>query len=204
MAAVCLCGFGVACEPTGSDAHGGAKPGTQSEGAQAATREKKRKYSNTPILDGTRCAAFVPFVPDKFEGYRAKAAAEGKDIDLGEGRSLSLIRRGYFKTGTALEIEVVDAAQAKPLRDLFERTRELHRNATAAVIEPFSVQGHKALAQWNDNSRIARVSVLVEGQYLVNLSLRPADGVGTLKALAKKMDLAGLSHLPMTGKGTAQ
>jgi hypothetical protein len=189
----------AACGPTGSDAHGAsARPAASKDGVQDETRDKKRKFSNTPILDGTRCAAFVPFVPNTFEGYRAKAAAEGKDIDLGEGASLALIRRGYFKTGTALDIEVVDAAQAKPLRDLFERTRELERSAEAAVIKPFDLQGYKALAQWNSTSRNARVSVLVEGRYLVNLGLRPSDGIATIMALAEKLDLAGLAQLPMT------
>lgn len=192
----------AACGPTGNDAHGGAsaRPATSQDGAQGEARDKKRKFSNTPILEGTRCAAFVPFVPNEFEGYRAKAAAEGKDIDLGEGASLALIRRAYFKSGTALDIEVVDAGEAKPLRDLFERTREIERNVEAAVIKPFNVKGYKAFAQWNSTSRHARVSVLVESRYLVNLGLRPADGIATSMALAEKLDLAALAQLPVTAQ----
>lgn len=195
-----MCAWAGACGPTGSDAHGGAsaRPVPTQDGVQAETRDKKRKWSNTPVLDGTRCAAFVPFVPNTFEGYRAKDAAEGKDIDLGEGSSLALIRRGYYKTGTALDIEVVDTVQAKPLRDLFERTREEERNGTSAVIKAIKVQGYKALAQWNDTSRNARISVLVESRYLVNLSLRPADSIATTVALAEKLNLAGLAQLPVT------
>ncbi|HKU41331.1 MAG TPA: hypothetical protein VJR89_24375, partial [Polyangiales bacterium] len=124
---------------------------------------------------------------------------EGKDMDLGEGASLALIRRGYFKTGTALDIEIVDTVQAKPLRELFARTRELSRNTEAAVIKPTRIQGYDALAQWNSTSRNARVAVLVESRYLVNLSLRPSDGVATVLTLAQKLDLPGLAHLPVTG-----
>ena len=195
-----MCAWAGACGPRGSDAHGGAnaRPVPTQDGAQAEQGDKKRKWSNTPILDGTRCAAFVPFVPNTFEGYRAKDAAEGKDIDLGEGSSLTLIRRGYFKTGTALDIEVVDTAQAKPLRELFERTREQERSGSTAVIKAINVQSYKALAQWNATSRNARVSVLVESRYLVNLSLRPTDSITTSVALAEKLNLAGLAQLPVT------
>jgi hypothetical protein len=202
MAAGWVCALAAACGPTGSDAHGGAsaRPATPqtADGAHGEPRDKQRRYSNTPILDGTRCAAFVPFVPNTFEGYRAKAAAEGKDIDLGEGASLALIRRGYWKPGSALEIEVVDAEQAKSLRDLFDHTRELERNVDVAVIKPISLHGYKALAQWNSTSRAARVSVLVESRYLVNLSLRPSDGIAASVALADKLDLAALAQLPLT------
>src|SRR5215510_13019900 len=123
MAASCVCALVTACSGERPEASSAAEASEPEASAQPETRDKRRpKFSNTPVLDGTRCAAFVPFVPNTFEGYRAKDAAEGKDIDLGEGSSLSLIRRGYYKTGTALDIEVVDTLQAKPLRDLFERT----------------------------------------------------------------------------------
>jgi hypothetical protein len=198
MAAGCVCALATACSAEqressvgpASDAH---------DGAQAETRDKRRpKFSNTPLLDGTRCAAFVPFVPNSFEGYRAKNAAEGKDIELGEGASLALIRRGYFKTGTALDLEIVDTVQAKPLRQLFERTRELTRDSEAAVIKPTRISGYPALAQWNSTSRAARVSLLVESRYLVNLSLRPSDGIAAALALAQKLDLRGLAQLSVT------
>src|SRR5262245_5366489 len=117
MAASCVCALVTACsgEPRGASSAADSETTESEATAQPETRDKRRpKFSNTPVLDGTRCAAFVPFVPNTFEGYRAKNAAEGKDIELGEGASLALIRRGYFKTGTALDIEIVDTVQAKP------------------------------------------------------------------------------------------
>jgi hypothetical protein len=40
------------------------------------------------------------------------------------------------------------------------------------------------------------VTVLVEGRYLVNLSLRPADNITTGVSLAEKLELSELAKLP--------
>lgn len=138
---------------------------------------------------------FLPLVPSTFEGFKAKAQPEGKDIDLGEGAALSILKRAYFKTSTALEIEIVDTEQAKPLRTLFEKTRELDRDTEAAVIKSMKVQGHKAVAQWNSTTKAARVTVLVDGRYLVNLSLRPTDNISSSLSLAEKLELSELTKL---------
>ncbi|HKU39437.1 MAG TPA: hypothetical protein VJR89_14865, partial [Polyangiales bacterium] len=74
MAASCVCALVTACGAERRDASA-APEADEPESAQPETRDKRRpKFSNTPILDGTRCAAFVPFVPNTFEGYRAKNA----------------------------------------------------------------------------------------------------------------------------------
>ena len=196
-----------ACGPNGSDAHVGARARPTSSipaepSPQPRAARKGKRPDDEPTLDGTRCAAFLPFLPIAFEGYRAKAPAEGKDIELGEGAGLSVLKRGYFKNSTGLEIEIVDTERSKPLRALFEETRELERDNDTAVIKPIRVQGHKAVAQWNSTARAARVSVLVEGRYIVSLSLRPADNIATSVGLADKLELAGLAKL-QTGEEIA-
>jgi hypothetical protein len=198
FAACALCA--VDCGPTGNDVHAGARgstaaPQTRELEREATQKRARKKPSNEPVIDGTRCAALVPFLPATFEGYRAKAGAEGKDIDLGEGAGVALLKRGYYKSGTSLDIEIVDTEQAKPLRALFEETRELERDTDVAVIKSMRIQGHKAVAQWNSTSKSARVAVLVEGRYLVNLNLRPADSIATSVALAEKFELAQLAKL---------
>jgi hypothetical protein len=202
----------LACGPSGSDAHVGArarpaapKPEVSNPDAElAAAPARKRKERRTkrtvdpdgaPNLDGTRCAAFVPLLPATLDGWRAKAPAEGKDIDLGEGANIVLLRRGYFKNSTALDVEIVDTEGGKPLRDLFERTRDLERDGESAVIKAIRVHGHKALAQWNDDSNMARVTILVDGRYLVHVSMRPTDGVAGAIGLADKLDLETLGEL---------
>ena len=198
-----LCAIG--CGANGNDAHAGARArptGPQAlldsgigEPSLQPRAARKKRPDDPPTLEGTQCAVFLPFLPLTFEGYRAKAPAEGKDIDLGEGAGLVVLKRGYFKTGTALDIEIVDTEKSKALRALFDETRELERDNDSAVIKPIRVQGHKALAQWNSTGKASRVTVLVEGRFLVNLSLRPTDGVAASVALAEKLELADLAKL---------
>jgi len=213
------------CGPTGSDAHVGARtrpttavaggadaataaPAESARALRAQAKHKPRKspqpLPTDPVLEGVRCAAFVPFLPPTFEGYRAKSVAEGKDIDLGEGAGLALLKRGYFKSSTALDLEIVDTAQSKPLRTLFERTRALEHDGEAAVIKPIRVQGHAALAQWNSTAKATRVTVLVAERYLVHVTLRPSEGLAGAIELASKLDLAGLAELERSDKLAAQ
>jgi hypothetical protein len=184
------------CGSTGNDVQvatrAPADPVAKEEPQSAKTKRIPELVSGD-ALEGTHAATFLPLVPKSFDGFRAKADAEGKDIDLGEGSGFAVLKRSYAKGGTWLEIEVVDTEGAKPLRTLFEKTRELERDTQAAVIKPIQVQGHKAIAQWNETARAARVSVLVDERYLVNLHLRPADGIANAVSLAEKVELAKLA-----------
>jgi hypothetical protein len=190
------CGRGPGDAHVGTRATGPTDPASAGEDNPLAGKPagKRKGGSHHPVLDGTRCAAFVPFVPNTFSGFRAKGPAEGKDIDLGQGSSLALIKRGYFKNGSALELEFVDTAHARSLRDLFARTRKLERESDTAVIKPLRIQGYDAFAQWNDTARAARVTILVE-QVIVNLSLRPSDSLHTSLTLAEQLDLEKLATL---------
>lgn len=204
LAAYALCAS--SCGSTGSDAHGSARPGAGRESAELSDKSKRgmTRKSNEPKLDGTRCAAFVPFLPSTVEGYRAKGPAEGSDIDLGEGAALAVLRRAYWKPGSALELEIVDTERGKRLRDVFENSRKLRRSNEAAVIQAIQVQGHEALAQWNSTSKAARVSILLSGRYFVNLNLRPEAGVERAIAIAEKLELAELAALQPSAPIAAQ
>ncbi len=208
--------WAVGCGPTGNDTHVGARATDASEAAERAAapgskrgaiRSRKHsgnKASNKPKLDGTRCAAFVPFLPATVEGYRAKGPAEGSDFDLGEGAAIAVLRRGYFKPGISLDIEIVDTERGKRLRDVFEQTRAIDRSTETAVIKPATVLGHKAVAQWNSTTKGARVSVLLESRYLVNLHLRPATDVEGALAAAHALNLAELAQLRPSEQIAAQ
>lgn len=165
----------------------------ESEETQPAKAKRIRVLATGDDLEGMHAATFLPLVPKSFEGFRAKADAEGKDIDLGDGAGFAVLKRSYAKGGTWLEIEIVDTEGAKPLRTLFEKTRGLERDTKEAVIKPTQVQGHKAIAQWNQTSRDARVAILVDGRYLVNVRVRPADGIANALSLAEKLELEKLT-----------
>ena len=204
FATVCVLGT-VHCGPTGSDVQGGTSTSaSQVDEAASKTGALGRRKSNEPKLEGTRCAAFVPFLPAKIEGFRAKAPAEGSDIELGEGAALALLRRGYWKPGIGLDIEIIDTEQSKRLRDVFEQTLKLERSNDAAVFKATQVQGHQALAQWNSTSRSNRVTILVASRYLVNLNLRPATDVSGAIAIANELDLAELAKLQPSEQIAAQ
>jgi hypothetical protein len=193
----------IDCGPRGNDLEVGARARPVSpleksgnDAPKAAKAKRTRELVTGDLLESTHAATFLPLVPSTFEGFRAKSQPEGKDIDLGHGAGFSVLKRAYSKASTALEIEVVDTDGAKALRGLFEKTRDLDRDTEVAVIKPIKVQGYKALAQWNSTSRSARVTILVEGRYLVNLNLRPADDIATCVSLAEKLDLPELAKLP--------
>lgn len=193
---MCVLG-GVYCGPIGSDVQVGDRERSNAPHTDesAAKTDTARKKSNAPKLDGTRCGAFLPFLPATIDGFRAKAPAQGSDIDLGEGAALALLRRAYWKPGIGLDIEIVDTERSGRLRDVFEQTLKLERSNEAAVFKATQVQGHKALAQWNSTSRSNRVTILVASRYLVNLNLRPATDVAGALAIAEKLDLAKLAQL---------
>lgn len=195
LAALCALAA-AACEPRGPDAAAGARAPAASESlsGKSGSKSKRKRGDSEPVLDGVRCAAFVPFLPSVFEGFRAKGPAEGKDVELGEGGGLATLKRGYYKNGTALELELVDTERSRSLRELFVRSRAIERDTKAAVIRPLRIQGYDALAQWNETAKIARVTILVE-RVLVNLSLRPSTALDASLRLSERLDLAALAKL---------
>jgi hypothetical protein len=163
---------------------------------QPGEAKRLRVLATGDELEDMHAASFLPLVPKSFEGFRAKSDPEGRDIDLGQGASFAVLKRGYAKGGVWLEIEIVDTEGSKALRTLFDKMRELDRDTQDAVIKPIKVQGNKAVAQWNSTSKDARVTVLAENRYLVNVRVRPADGVEAAVSLAEKIELGELAKLP--------
>src|SRR5215510_3066685 len=139
--------FMLHCGRTGNDV----QVATRAPADHASEEPQPAKSKRIPVLatgdelEGMHAATFMPLLPKSFEGFRAKADPEGRDIDLGEGAGFAVLKRSYAKGGTWLEIEIVDTENAAPLRALFDKTRELERNTQEAVIKPIKVQGQKAL-----------------------------------------------------------
>jgi hypothetical protein len=186
------------CGSTGNDVQVATRAPSEPDSAEPERGQAKkiRVLATGDELDDMHAASFLPLVPKSFEGFRAKSDPEGRDIDLGEGASFAVLKRGYAKGGVWLEIEVVDTEGSKALRALFDKTRELDRDTQDAVIKAIKVQGYKAVAQWNTTSRDARVTVLVDNRYLVNVRVRPADGIAAAVGLAEKIEFSELAKLP--------
>jgi hypothetical protein len=186
------------CGSTGNDVQVATRAPSEPDSAEPEPGQAKRirVLATGDELEDMHAASFLPLVPKSFEGFRAKSDPEGRDIDLGEGASFAVLKRGYAKGGVWLEIEVVDTEGSKALRALFDKTRELDRDTQEAVIKAIKVQGYKAVAQWNTTSRDARVTVLAENRYLVNVRVRPADGIANAVSLAEKIDFTELAKLP--------
>jgi hypothetical protein len=187
------------CGSTGNDVQVATRAPSEPESdgePQPGETKRLRVLATGDELEDMHAAAFLPLVPKSFEGFRAKSDPEGRDIDLGEGARFTVLKRGYAKGGVWLEIEIVDTEGSKALRALFEKTRELDRDTKDAVIKPIKVQGNEAVAQWNSTSKDARVTVLAENRYLVNVRVRPADGIAAAVALAEKVELDELAKTP--------
>jgi hypothetical protein len=166
-----------------------------------ASRKATGKRVRRPavnISSGTAWRGLTFFVPDVLEGYRARTASDGHDMSLGAGVGFLTVKRAYAKDNLLLEIELIDAAHCERVRDLFNRARELQRETDSVVIRPIKVQGQKALVQWLDGTRVARVSVLVADRFLMNANLKPADSPAAGIALAQKLDWEALEKLALT------
>jgi hypothetical protein len=135
------------------------------------------------------------FVPDKLDGYRARSVLEGHDLTLTPDIALLTARRAYARDGVSLDLEVIDTQRGDRVRNVFKRTRELSRETPNAVLRPMKVQGHPALSQWTQATRVARTSVLVADRFLVNANVKPADSVTPSIDAVQKLDWAALEKL---------
>jgi hypothetical protein len=160
---------------------------------KASGRRAKRATVN--LSSGTAWRALAFFVPDVLDGYRARTATEGRDLMLGAGIGFVSVKRAYSKDNVQLELELIDTAHCERVRDVFNRSRELQREADSVVIRPLKIQGQKALAQWLDSTRVARTSVLVADRFLLNANVKPADSPEPSIALLQKLDWDALEKL---------
>jgi hypothetical protein len=174
---------------------------SRDEPKKRGTRKANGKRVRRPPLNissGTAWRALTFFVPDVLEGYRARTASDGHDMYLGAGVGFLTVKRAYGKDNVLLELELIDAAHCERVRDLFNHARELQRETDSVVIRPLKVQGQKALVQWLDATRVARVSVLVAERFLLNANLKPAESPAASIALAQKLDWQALEKLALT------
>jgi hypothetical protein len=147
------------------------------------------------LSSGTAWRALAFFVPDVLDGFRARTATEGRDLMLGGGMGFISVKRAYAKDNVQLELELIDTAHCERVRDVFNRSRELQREADTVVIRPLKIQGQKALAQWLDSTKVARTSVLVADRFLLNANVKPADSPAASIALVEKLDWDALDKL---------
>src|SRR5262245_29008517 len=91
------------CGSTGNDLQVATRAPVEPESAaepQPAGSKRIRVLAIGDELAGMHAASFVSLVPKSFEGFRAKAEPEGRDIDLGAGASFAVLKRGYAKGST--------------------------------------------------------------------------------------------------------
>jgi hypothetical protein len=168
----------------------------QAHGEQAAASKPGRRSKRPQIKNtGSAWRALMFFLPDKFEGYRARMAIEGRDVSLGPELGLISVRRAYGnKDDLMIEVELIDVSQSPRVRELFNRSRELQRESEKAVIRPLRVHGQKALSQWLDSTKTARTSVLVADRFLVSANVKPAASVAPSLDFVQKLDWAALEQ----------
>jgi hypothetical protein len=169
----------------------------QARSDKGAAAAKPGRRSKRPVIKNTGSAwrALAFFLPDAFEGYRARMAIEGRDVSLGPDLGLISVRRAYGnKDDLMIEVELIDVAQSPRVRDLFNRSRELQRESDKAVIRPMRMHGQKALSQWLDSTKTARTSVLVADRFLVNANVKPAESTAPSIDFMQKLDWAALEQ----------
>lgn len=157
--------------------------------------KKSRRKRGPRSSTGTAWRNLTFLVPDSFEGYRARSATEGHEVDLTAGMTLTTIKRAYGRENVLYELEVLDTVRCDRLRQVFNRTRDLNRDSPRAVIKALRVKGFKAVTQWAEATKVARTSVLVADRFLVNVSAKPADSTAPSLTFADKLDWPGLERL---------
>jgi hypothetical protein len=195
--------FAVACGgvqlPQCGPGHGatdGAPIGTPSASVDdKKTGRRNERWKPTPPSATSAWRSLRVFVPDKLDGYRARSVLEGHDLTLTPDITLLTARRAYARDGVSLDLEVIDTQHGERVRGVFKRTRELSRETANAVLRPMKVQGHPALSQWTQATRVARTSVLVADRFLVNANVKPADSVTPSIDAVQKLDWAALEKL---------
>lgn len=156
------------------------------------------KASMGPVVNWR---ALEKFLPAQVGDYKAVGELRGSTAGLA-GMQVSSVRRQYKGAAKqTLRISLTDTSLVPMLRAGFRLAQVVTEDSSQGIRKAVQVDGHQAIASWRKGTTKGRVQVLVAGRYVLDVTIRPAKGIEKALALAKQIDLAGISKLkPATPK----
>jgi hypothetical protein len=137
----------------------------------------------------------LPILPDQLDGYVAEGPATARRVSVPNGGALTTVKRTYKKDASTLELEVIDSLHSPNIRSIVKLSAQIETDTASVVRKPEKVGAYTAIAQWHAATSMARIGVLVDDRFIVNVNLNPASAFEPGLELARKLDLAPLAKL---------
>ncbi len=135
-----------------------------------------------------------PFLPLALPGYR-QLRDEGSTGKYGEV-SVSEAERVFAKEGRELGVRIVDTTLSGKLA---EKIRSVaHESSSVAPGDPNApifLEGTVGFVRYDPGEDRAEANLLVGDRFVVAVTGRGGEGTGEVRALARQLNLAGLSKL---------
>jgi hypothetical protein len=106
-------------------------------------------------------------------------------------------RASYVRTTARLDIDIADTGGAPEYLDATLRLAgtDVRQKADNGYLQGTTIRGYPALEAWNHVDRIAEVTIVVDGRFVVYATAAGLDGLEALRAAVDTIDLTALSKL---------
>ena len=136
----------------------------------------------------------APFVGDKLGAFAAKGELRGETGGMG-GFKVSTVKRRYTAGEKRLRVEVVDVSVAPMLKSAFAMAQTISKDSTSGVQKGTTVSGNPAVLRWRKRRQRGKLTVLVDGRFIVTFKLRPAEDADAVLGVAKAFNFSGLAKV---------
>jgi hypothetical protein len=201
--ALISCCFAVlaACEEAGTASQPAPAPAASAVKTEAAKpapgfARDAFKPSTTPIEgEPVDQARLIQLLPEQLDGYVADAPVVARRVNVPNGGALTTVKRTYKKDASSLELEIIDSLHSPNIRSIVKLSAQVEANTPSVVRKPEKVGEHLAIAQWHQATHMARIGVLVNDRFIVNVNVGPTGSPDLGLELARKLDLTPLVTL---------
>jgi hypothetical protein len=142
--------------------------------------------------------------PDAIAGFAASGPAEHRGTPLPNGGQVPLIQRDYARDVFKLRLDISDALQAPSLRQLVTSRQGQERKAAGVDFRGMLVAGQPAIVQWHETNRTAVVNMVIEGRFMANVKVSPAENAELALEVANALPVAAIAALAAPGAGPAR
>jgi hypothetical protein len=136
----------------------------------------------------------APFAPEKLAEFVASGELDGSTGGMGK-MQVSRVKRRYKAGKQTARLEITDTSLVPMLRAGFAMAAHVHEDSTRGMKKGIKVGDSPGMLEWRKSSKRAKVTLLVGGRYMVQLTLRPSDDPEAVMKLVKLLETGKLAEL---------
>ena len=131
---------------------------------------------------------------DEISGWEPKGELKGSTTSMG-GFSISQVSRSFTNDDQSIDIEIIDSGLNQMVFAGIKMAMNMEVDSSDEYIKKITIKNFPGMEKYEYDSQDGEVNLMIADRFLVKIEGDDLEDCSSLKAVAEKLDLEGLSNL---------